>query len=297
MIIREHCQPGSWRNKEGWLPKCEWPEKCTVQWGDKHQNEWFWEAFPINPQTFIRGEGPTLEAAELDAWNQLQKYMACPGHEFERRGYTNGAGFCKHCNMFQSHVFEPDQPCVNCGDKNGYGYDNQNRWWCKDCWHKMPKELWNRLRLDEENYKERQRTAGPYIELNLEEIPVASVCAQYTLACIQAGAKRGRVAEIIEESLEQLNELLTMLVEANLNLPYLFACRLLKCLNHCSRGHVTDYKHEEWESKQTILNFSEKVIKLQARINDHVEKEHERHNAEFREALSYCILELSKAKI
>lgn len=70
----------------------------------------FFEAFPRNPDTFIRGEGKTIEEAEEKAWNKLQKYLACTGHEFEKRGYTNGAGFCKHCNMFASKVFEPEPP-------------------------------------------------------------------------------------------------------------------------------------------------------------------------------------------
>jgi len=70
----------------------------------------FFEAFPNNPATFLRGEGKTIEEAEEQAWQKFQRYLACAGHEFEKRGYTNGAGFCKHCNMFACKVFEPEPP-------------------------------------------------------------------------------------------------------------------------------------------------------------------------------------------
>lgn len=68
----------------------------------------FFEAFPNNPSTFIRGEGKTIEDAEASAWKQFQKFSACKGHEYEKRGYKNGAGFCKNCGMFKSKVFEPE---------------------------------------------------------------------------------------------------------------------------------------------------------------------------------------------
>jgi hypothetical protein len=69
----------------------------------------FFEAFPRDPDTFIRGEGASIEAAERDAWESFQKYAACSGHEPERRGYTNGAGFCKNCDMFMNKVFPPTE--------------------------------------------------------------------------------------------------------------------------------------------------------------------------------------------
>lgn len=67
----------------------------------------FFEAFPREPDTFIRGEGKTIEEAEAQAWEHLERIKACPGHEYEKRGYTNGAGLCRHCDLFKSKVFEP----------------------------------------------------------------------------------------------------------------------------------------------------------------------------------------------
>jgi len=65
----------------------------------------FFEAFPRTPDTFIRGEGKDVQEAEKKAWEEFEKYNACKGHEYEKRGYTNGAGFCKHCGMFKSKIF------------------------------------------------------------------------------------------------------------------------------------------------------------------------------------------------
>lgn len=115
--ISDRCQPGAWGNLGGWLPVCAWPDDCYVQWGDKgvvgtakgSYITAFFESFP--PGTFIRGEGLHVAAAEQDAWKQYERILACPAHEFERRGYTNGMGFCKHCGMSSSKAF-PEQEQV-----------------------------------------------------------------------------------------------------------------------------------------------------------------------------------------
>lgn len=67
----------------------------------------FFEAFPNDPDTFIRGEGQTIAEAEAQAWAEYERVRACPQHDFERRGYTNGAGFCRNCGLFKSKVFPP----------------------------------------------------------------------------------------------------------------------------------------------------------------------------------------------
>lgn len=99
---------------------CPWPAGTQVQAGrdglvivagtGAHRGSYrtaYFEAFPTEPATFIRGEGATTEDAEADAWAKWQTIAACPGHEFERRGLRNGAGYCRHCTMFASRVFEP----------------------------------------------------------------------------------------------------------------------------------------------------------------------------------------------
>lgn len=73
----------------------------------------FVEAFVDD--SFYRGEGTTVEEAETSCWDKYVKTVACPGHEWESRGYKNGAGFCKHCNKFESKRFTPEQLGMYCG--------------------------------------------------------------------------------------------------------------------------------------------------------------------------------------
>ena len=95
---------------------CKWPFDCFIQCGgsglviDEQKGDYttaFFEAFPRNPDTFIRGEGKTVEEAERMAFAQLTRIQACPSHDFERDRFKNGCGICKHCGLFMSRVFEP----------------------------------------------------------------------------------------------------------------------------------------------------------------------------------------------
>ena len=117
----------------------------------KHYRTAFFEAFPRNPNTFIRGEGKTIAEAESQAWEEYQRVAACPGHEFEARGYENGGGLCKHCGMFGSKVIAPIHPCPSCGVLNWYSKDALGRFWCKDHWLDAPKDC-----LSEEAIKLRE---------------------------------------------------------------------------------------------------------------------------------------------
>ena len=125
-----------------------WPDGCSVQCGDKglvlsqkgNYTTAFFEAFPDEPNTFIRGEGATVEEAENDAWEQLERFRACPNHEFERRGYKNGAGFCKHCGLFKSKCFEPSTLCIVCQKPTNYSPDIDGNWWCEEHYHLKPEE-------------------------------------------------------------------------------------------------------------------------------------------------------------
>lgn len=112
-----------WSRETATVP---WPADVHVQGGEhgvvlhrdssKNYGTAFVEAFPPEPEGgFIRGEGSTLAEAEAKAWEQYGREVACEGHEFERRGYTNGAGFCTKCNGFRGGVFpelppDPDRP-------------------------------------------------------------------------------------------------------------------------------------------------------------------------------------------
>lgn len=99
----------------------EWPENCSVQCGDSGivigngtaRRTAFFEAFPKEPKTFIRGEGQTVIDAELSAWNKYQKILNCVNHEFER--YKGEIGKCKHCQLTLINYFDPEHVCVTCG--------------------------------------------------------------------------------------------------------------------------------------------------------------------------------------
>ena len=156
--------------------KMQWPEDCFVQCGEhgivlktgsidaifeasdpiaeieKNQTyiTAFFEAFPKNPDTFLRWDGDSIEAAEQKAWNKLQRYLSCPGHEFERQGYENGAGFCKHCNMFKSKAFDPLTKCTICDKPTYHRCDNKKMWYCEEHRNLIPEEnmhSWEKRRL------------------------------------------------------------------------------------------------------------------------------------------------------
>jgi len=95
--------------------KHPWPEDVFVQGGgrglvfvDGGQNYTtaFVEAFPGN--TFLRGEGSSLEAAEDACWAKYVTWRDCPHDQgYERRAYKNGAGFCVLCGTWLSDVLPP----------------------------------------------------------------------------------------------------------------------------------------------------------------------------------------------
>lgn len=100
----------------------------------------FFEAFPEDLESFIRGEGKTIEVAEENAWNKYQRFLNCSGHEFEAKSYKNGCGICKHCGMFKSNVIESPHSCVICGEKTWYITDVDNAYYCKKHADQIPED-------------------------------------------------------------------------------------------------------------------------------------------------------------
>lgn len=98
-----------------------WPADVFVQGGsrglvvgrsldDVYQTA-FVEAFPRNPDTFLRGEGKTIADAEDALWAKYERMNGCaaaPAHgPFEARQYRNGGGFCTVCGTWFSRVVPP----------------------------------------------------------------------------------------------------------------------------------------------------------------------------------------------
>lgn len=110
----------------------DWPDGTFTQGGNVMRDRGqgveelvFIETFPRDPSTYLRGEGATYADAEAMAWARWEAILACPAlaetgaHAFETRGYRNGAGFCRACNLFQGNVFdlrEIGSVCIICSE-------------------------------------------------------------------------------------------------------------------------------------------------------------------------------------
>lgn len=106
-----------WKDKEH-VPSEDWPTDCMVQWGKRgvvfsqsgSYATAFFEAFPTSGG-FFRGEGADLDSAEEDALQKYKRAIGCEAHEWSRKGYTNGGGFCRKCGAFGT----PFKPIVKLG--------------------------------------------------------------------------------------------------------------------------------------------------------------------------------------
>ncbi|MET9661154.1 hypothetical protein [Streptomyces sp. NPDC006510] len=89
----------------------------------------FMEVYPPGA-AFIRGEGVTPQECENSAWTQYRLALDCSdgsgSHDWETRGYRNGAGFCSRCSTFGSRVFTGEQLgqfCRICDTGTTYHWD------------------------------------------------------------------------------------------------------------------------------------------------------------------------------
>lgn len=106
------------RNRsDPWQPALGWPADAYVQWGRSGlvlpgrdggggYVTAFFEALPA-AGGFVRGEGADPAAAEAAAFAKWRRGEDCPGHRWGRKGYANGAGFCRNCGTFGSKAFRP----------------------------------------------------------------------------------------------------------------------------------------------------------------------------------------------
>lgn len=153
-VLAQQHQPGAWKDHtDPYMVVCAWPDDCMVQWGShgavlcKNKPSYttaFFEAFPRDPDTFIREEGSTIAEAEEDAFKQFTRFAGCEHLEYEKRRYKNGCGFCIACGMFKTNVFEPDEHCSICGKATYYTYgkdsDEVYHWYCEEHSHLRPRD-------------------------------------------------------------------------------------------------------------------------------------------------------------
>jgi hypothetical protein len=120
-----------------------WPAGMFVQGGDRgvvfsSAGGGYLTAFvecDDEPGGFIRGEAPNVECAERVAYLKYLTRTRCPGHEYEARDYTNGAGFCRRCDRFAPHVFTGEQlgqHCSVCGVGTTFGRYSPAAYWDAD---------------------------------------------------------------------------------------------------------------------------------------------------------------------
>lgn len=131
--------------ENGYECKKDWPENCAVQ-GDNEgivlsdkgcDKTAFFEAFPEEPNdTFIRGEGKTLVEAEANAFLELEGYLACPGHEYERHN-ERGTGVCKHCTIKKTAAFESTHACSECDGGDACIGGKGATMFCANCYYKV----------------------------------------------------------------------------------------------------------------------------------------------------------------
>lgn len=119
-----------------------WPEDMLVQGGSSGlvvvrngENYYtaFVEAFP--PNSFIRGEGETVQLAEDACWEKYLAFTGCE-HDWVAGRYTNGGGICSKCKQFGSRVFTPvqlGQYCKGCGMPTYWQQDGEGNFWCEEC--------------------------------------------------------------------------------------------------------------------------------------------------------------------
>lgn len=99
----------------------------------------FFEAFPKQPSTFLRGEGKTVKEAEAACWKSYLRITACKEHIFERRGRKDGYAYCKLCE-YSSMVLPPLNPCHGCKavQYKYYGDDKHGNGFCQPCYDALP---------------------------------------------------------------------------------------------------------------------------------------------------------------
>lgn len=150
MTLFNGCEPGRYRNREGWLPRRPWPASARIQFGRDISDRFaFFEVFMDAPDPrFHRGEGADVEAAEDDAWAGLERWRACE-HDWVRRdggkaGSTDSCGRCTKCGGVQTSLFPPMTTCVVCGVPTSKHLDRAGAYLCEEHgnFRVLPRERW-----------------------------------------------------------------------------------------------------------------------------------------------------------
>ena len=97
------------------------------------------DAFPLNPVTFLHGEGVSIEDAENSCWLSFQRIAACPGHVFDRGEHDDGYCICIRCSL-KGRFLDPLYYCVICDEPTCYSHDIKGQWFCERHHYRMREE-------------------------------------------------------------------------------------------------------------------------------------------------------------
>lgn len=131
-----------------------WPPETRVSAGrgvvfvrgtDRVYTTLFMEVYPPGA-AFIRGEGATTQECEDAAWAKYQLAISCQ-HEWEPRGYLNGAGLCRICNTFGTRLFTGEQLgqyCRVCSEPTTHHWETRDSVTTFLCARHTPVPSWDR---------------------------------------------------------------------------------------------------------------------------------------------------------
>ena len=101
-----------------------------------HYRTAFFEAFPRSPSCYLRGEGKSIEEAELNAWNKYQKILSCKTHDWNRRDRVDGYCFCTKCPLSGTFL-EPLTKCEVCKIPTTGQTNKDDKHYCLDHYFKL----------------------------------------------------------------------------------------------------------------------------------------------------------------
>ncbi|KAB8035807.1 hypothetical protein GCL60_16390 [Silvanigrella paludirubra] len=148
-----------------------WPEGTSIVPHEDHKtsiydkekddyiiNDYYFEIYSKNPDSyFCSPSAKTLEEAEKLGYKKFQEYVNCIEHEFERRNYTTGVGYCKHCNLFKSEAFLPSTLCIICKQPTNFCYDSIKNYYCEDHAFENKDEKYLNEKKELELFKEKMK--------------------------------------------------------------------------------------------------------------------------------------------
>jgi hypothetical protein len=137
----------------------------------------FFEAyFNMEPSCVIRGEGKTIEEAEVAAYRQYRKILTCHHFELDRRGRADGFAYCKACPYY-GMILYPLTNCHTCDLPACYKKDLAGNWYCEEDYYQLDidlvcgkKVMKERISPSSVNEKRRSFFYGQIISLSLVKL-------------------------------------------------------------------------------------------------------------------------------